>query len=99
MDLDQAAKLAQQAYPWDYDPEIIGCDLLGFKSETEVAFLIYHKEGFAAGNLGSYAAFLVNMETAEVVMHGSSTFPDVIDDYIESEFNQQRLAQEATQAT
>lgn len=97
MNLEEAAKLAQQKYPFGYDPEEDGCDLLGYKSPTEVAFLIYHKEGFAAGNLGSYAAYLVNMETREVVMHGSSTFPDAIKDYVESPYNQQRLAQEAKQ--
>lgn len=97
MNLEEAAKLAQQKYPFGYDPEEDGCDLLGYKSPTEVAFQIYSKEGVAAGNLGCGAFYLVNMETREVQHLGTSGFPKVADEYIDSPYNQQRLAQEAAQ--
>lgn len=97
MNLEEAAKLAQQEDPWGYDPEKEGCDLLGFKSPTEVAFQIYSKEGVAAGNLGCGAFYLVNMETREVQILSTGAFPTVAEEYIDSPYNQQRLAQEANQ--
>lgn len=49
--------------------------------------------------MGGGALYLVNLKTEEVDVLSVGQYPQVAEDYVDSPYNQQRLAQEATQAT
>ncbi len=86
-------ELAKKADPFGFNPDKDKCDLLGYKSEKEIAFLIY--DPASAGNVGAGLVSLVNLETETVKNWGSGQFPKIAEEYIESEYNQRRLAEEA----
>lgn len=95
----QAENLAKQAHPDGFNPDKDGCELVGTKSGTEYAFLLFNKAGRAAKHMGCGALYLVNLKTEEVDVLSVGQYPQVAEDYVDSPYNQQRLAQDATQAT
>lgn len=95
MSQDQAENLAKQAHPDGFNPDEDGCELVGTKSESEYAFLLFNKAGRAAGYMGCGAFYLVNLRTEEVDVLSIGQYPQVAEDYVDSPYNQQRLAAEA----
>lgn len=69
----------------------------GAKSATEHAYLFYNKPATEAGHIGTGFWMLIDTDTQTVKSLGTGGYPKIAEEYIDSPYNQQRLAQEAKQ--
>lgn len=91
----QAENLAKQAHPDGFNPDEDGCELVGAKSESEYAFLLFNKAGRAAGFMGCGALYLVDLKKEKVDVLSIGQYPQVAEDYVDSPYNQHRLTAES----